>query len=173
MKTSSVVVALVALFLSVFVEISTAAERSTGDAEVVVWGMSHHLSAPPEGRTFNETNPGIGFRKYFASRNNIEVFADAHYVSKNSTSGEAVMVGIGGQYPFASMGRVDVLVGGVAGISRYENTWERKVYVAPGAYPFLGLRWKYITLTVGYVPNVSVDGMATYSTLFAYASMRF
>ena len=37
----------------------------------------------------------------------------------------------------------------------------------------LGLRWKDVTLTVGYVPNVSVDGMATYSTLFAYASMRF
>src|SRR3989344_2613990 len=169
----SIVVALLNLFNLLAVEIATAEERLLGDWEITIWQLSKHLESPPEGRFFNEVNPGIGVRKYLAKKDGVEVFADANYISKNSTGGKAILAGIGGQYPVLSKGHTDLLIGGVAGVMQYENSWEQKMYVAPGAYPFVAPRYKDVTVTVGYVPHVSIKNKSAYEALFMYVGVRF
>ena len=156
------------------VGIATADERLSGNWEVTVWQLSKHLESSPEGRFFNEVNPGVGIRKYFATtKSGVEVFADANYISKNSTGGKTILAGVGGQHPVLSKGHTDLLIGGVAGVMQYENSWEQKKYVSPGAYPFVGLRYKDVTVTMGYIPHVSIKNKSTYEALFVYASVKF
>lgn len=153
--------------------VSMAATRHTGDLEMNVWGASYHLNAPPAGHVFNETNPGIGLRAYIATAREVEFFADADYIRKNSTTGTATLAGIGMQKVATKIGRSDILVGVVGGVMRYGNAWEGKTYLAPAAYPFVGVRHRDITLNVGYIPRVSFHGMGTYAAVFGYASIRF
>lgn len=155
------------------VTIASAGERTAKDWELNVWGLSHHLESAPQGRAFNEVNPGIGIRKYFDKMSGFEVFVDANFVSKNSTSGQTALAGIGGQYPVFSTQQADILLGAVVGAVSYENTWDRQTYVTPGAYPFVGARYKDVALTVGYIPGIKVNGKATYEAIFGYASIRF
>lgn len=169
MKLLMVVIAVV--FQTVVMAGTAVAEEKNW--ELVMWQGSKHFDAPPEGRSFNELNPGIGLRKYLTGAKGVEIFVDANYISKNSTGGEAVLAGIGGQCPIVSMGHADLLVGAAIGVMQYKNAWEHETYVTPGAYPFVGVRYKDVTLTVGYIPEVSTKNTSTYEAVFAYAGIRF
>ena len=148
--------------------------RVPGDWEVTVWELSKHLERPPEGHVFVEVNPGVGLRRYFSRANCWEIFADANYISKNSTGGTAALVGVGAQRPFASIGeKTELLVGGVAGMTRYDNRWEKKVWFFPGAYPYIGVRHRDVSVVVGYIPHISMKGEPVYETLFLYAGIKF
>lgn len=171
MKRFCVVV--LSFLFATFATGAAAEGRSSGDFELTVWGLSKHLENPPSSRSFVEVNPGIGMREYITKRGCWEIFADANYISKNSTGGTAILAGVGGQCPVASAGRTEFLVGGVVGMARYENMWQGETSIIPGAYPFIGVRRKDITLTVGYIPHTQSGEKIAYETLFAYASIKF
>lgn len=159
------------LLLLLVAGVATAEERLPEDWELTIWQLSRHLDDAPEGRSFVEVNPGIGIRKYISKKECWEIFGDANYIVKNSTGGKATLIGLGGQCSVLSTGYTELLLGGVAGVTRYENAWEQKTYVTPGAYPFVGVRHKDLTLTMGYIP--SIKSKSVYETLFVYANIRF
>ena len=123
------------------------------ELELTLWGLSHHTQAPPQGRAWNEINPGLGMRLYLEPHDGIEPFMQADYIVRNSKNGSLVLVGGGAQYSFLHMRHMSVVAGVVAGIARYENAWTDEVLYFPGGYPFVGVRRHATTASLGYIPE--------------------
>lgn len=151
-----------------------AAERQPGHIEMNVWGVSKHLETAPYGEKWNETNPGVGMRAFFKNPTRVkglETFVTVDYVDRNSTGGHIIGAGIGAQYPIVSTLGADLLVGGVAGITRYRNRWEKITYTNPSGFPFLAIRLPFATTTFGYVPKIRFNDQQTYTTVFMFLSI--
>ncbi len=168
MKTTTVV-----LVLCIPGAVLACGGSKEGKWEIDVWGLSHHLESPPRGRTWNQVNPGVGLRRYFPTRSCLEVFGEADWMARNSTGGSLTQVGVGIQYPIFSIGRANLLVGGVAGGFVYQNKWEHQTYVDPGAYPFVAVKYERTTITMGYIPHVAFRGRHTYGAIFYHVGFRF
>ena len=173
-RFSSVFVLLISILFS---PSAIADERNPGDIEVNVWGLSKHIESPPKGHKWNEINSGIGLRRYFQSPievKSLETFITADSVIHNSTGGRLISGGVGAQYPVTSIGDAKILVGGAAGIFSYENRFTRKTHTGLGGYPFLALRYSDVitmTMTVGYIPKIRMNGLETYPAVFLFISV--
>lgn len=148
-------------------------QRKNGDMELNLWGASYHLEKAPVFRTWNERNPGIGLRRYFGKISSAEMFLTADYIDKNSTGGSYMQAGVGIQFPVYRIREVSLLVGAVAGVGRYENSWQHQNHIFLGAYPFVAIRKNDITLSIGYIPKVRVGAVETFPSIFGNASLKF
>jgi hypothetical protein len=150
-------------------------ERNPGDVELNIWGLSKHLESPPQGRQWNEFNPGIGVRMYFQSpikMDGLETFFTADYMLRNSTGGRLITAGVGAQYHMASVGETKLFVGIAGGVSNYQNKWEERNYTSLAGYPFVAVRYHDITVTGGYILKAQIADMKSYPTLFFFLSTR-
>jgi len=147
--------------------------HATSDSEVILWGGSHHFQEAPNGRTWNECNPGIGFRVYFKPHSGVEPFVEADYIVKNSTGGSLALLGGGAQSTLARTGTLSVVAGFVAGFGRYENVWTKEHIMFPGGYPFVGLRQENTTVSLGYIPGVRSRGFPSGDVAVVTFGFRF
>ncbi len=141
--------------------------------EVLLWGGSYHLEDAPQDKKFNESNPGLGLRYYLGEKYGFEVYLEGDYIVRNSTGGSLVQAGIGAHYPFRITADISILVGGAVGVARYENVWNNKTYVFPGGYPYVGVRYREFTFTVGYVPDIDQGNARAYQTFLTTLNYRF
>lgn len=162
-----------AVFLAALTSGALPAQETTkGDIAINVWGKSLHLGNPPPGRSFTETNLGIGLRYNISEMGTGGQFYTDANVFRNSTGGLAVSWGAGYEHPLFAIGRSDVLCGITAGVLQYQNKWWDTVSVMFAGYPYLGLRRKNATLTIGYLPATWVKGEKAPPVLFTYVSIR-
>lgn len=143
-----------------------AQQKPIGDFAINIWGNVRHLGPPPQNQSFTETNLSLGIRWYFPkTKSGAEIFADTNFFH-NATSGSTVAASVGYQKKSFTFSRIDVLWGAALGAERYENRGEKKIYITPGAYLFIGFRHGRFTTTIGYLPT-------TPGVLYTYTSIRF
>ncbi len=111
---------------------------SVAENFVVIHAASYH----PDVRSYNEINPGIGFRSY----NDKTFFAIGAY--KNSISKESAYIGAG--IKVASYKNVDVsLTAGI--ITGYI------LPIAPFVIPEFSVNFKNVKLLINYIPKVTIN----------------
>jgi len=166
--------AVVFFILLSFITFPAFAERSAGDVEMNLWGVSYHHKRPLRKENFHELNPGVGLRFYVPSPiEGFETFVTVDHIRKNTTGGKATQVGIGGLYPIGEYAGVQFLVGGVVGAVRYEDKWSGDTGIYPGGYPVLSVRYDRCTLTLGHIIGGSHGDKGIVSATFMYTGFRF